>query len=201
MFADLMFYVFAAVLLLSALGVVLARNPISCVILLVMCFLNVAGLFILIGAEFLGLLLVMVYVGAIAVMFLFVLMTIDVGFAELKEGFTSYLPIGLLVGVVLAVELIIAAGGGLFSGHAAGVVATFGPGHDQNIVALGKIMFTDFLMPFEVSGMILLVAMIGAIVLTHRRRTDVRRQVIADQLDRRPEEAVRLVKVRPGQGA
>lgn len=202
MFADLVFYMFATILLLSAAVVISARNPMYCVMALIMCFLNASGLFILMGAEFLGLLMVMVYVGAVAVLFLFVLMTIDIDFAVLKEGFASYLPVGLLMGVVLMVELVIATSAGLFwGGRVDAVASTFAAGGDENILALGKILFTNFFLPFQMAGMLLLVAMVGAIVLTHRKRDDVRRQDISKQIARRREDAVKLVKVRPGQGA
>jgi NADH-quinone oxidoreductase subunit J len=200
-FADLVFYMFAAMLLTSALGVILARNPMHCVLLLILTFFNAAGLFILLGAEFIGLLLVMVYVGAIAVMFLFVLMTIDIDFSLLKEGFASYLPSGLIVGAVLMAELVVSAASGVFSGERLSTVAAMPmPEGVDNIRALGQVMFTQYLFPFQVAALILLVAMIGAIVLTHRRREGVRRQNISEQINRRREDSVAIVKVKPGQG-
>ena len=199
MFADLIFYVFAAVLLLSAMGVVVARNPIFSVLFLILCFFNCAGLFVLLGAEFLGLLLVLVYVGAIAVMFLFVLMTIDIDFAMLKEGTASYLPVGLLVGGLMVTELVLAAKAGVFSGEMVQQAMPI-PGDVQNIVAIGQVLFTDYFAPFQLAGLILLTAMIGAIVLTFRRREGVRRQNINQQVLTRREDAVELKKVKSGQG-
>lgn len=199
--ADLMFYMFAGVLLAAALGVISTKNPMHAVLLLILGFFNAAGLFILLGAEFLGLLLVMVYVGAIAVMFLFVLMTIDIEFAKLKEGFTQYLPVGIIVGLVLVGELFMAVRGGLFGKDMlAETTAMPMPEGTQNITALGQILFTDYLLPFQVSALILLVAMIGAIVLTHRQREGVKRQNVPNQIARKREDSVEIVKVKPGQG-
>ena len=202
MLPDLMFYVLSSILVLGAAGVVLSRNPMYSVLLLILCFLNAAGLFILLGAEFLGLLLVMVYVGAIAVMFLFVLMTIDIDFAMLREGFASYMPVGVLVGVILVVELIMAITSGVFTGHAhLASVAVMPVAQDQqNIVNLGSVLFTDYLLPFQMAALVLLVAMVGAIVLTHRKRPGVKRQNITAQIARRREDSVELKKVKPGQG-
>ena len=200
MLADLVFYMFSGVMLLAALGVISARNPMYCVMLLILAFFNAAGLFILLGAEFIGLLLVMVYVGAVAVMFLFVLMTINIDFAVLKDGFAEYLPVGLMVGLLLVIELVLAVSSGVFSTSFGAAQASLPIGTDENIVAIGKVMFSDFLLPFQVSALVLLVAMIGAIVLTHRRRDDVRRQDIGAQLARRREDSVELVNVKPGQG-
>ena len=203
MLPDLLFYIFSAVMLFAAVGVVFARNPIFSVLFLILAFFNAAGLFLLLGAEFLALLLVLVYVGAVAVMFLFVLMTIDVDFEVLREGLTAYVPIGALVAGILVIELVLAAQSGLFSGltntaaHAAVMPI---PQDTQNIVAIGEVLFTDYLLPFQLAGLILLVAMIGAIVLTHRRREGVRRQDITEQVLRRPEDAVENKKVKPGQG-
>ncbi|MBI1362587.1 MAG: NADH-quinone oxidoreductase subunit J [Proteobacteria bacterium] len=200
-FADLVFYMFAAMLLGSAMGVIFAKNPMHCVLLLILTFFNAAGLFILLGAEFIGLLLVMVYVGAIAVMFLFVLMTIDIDFAVLKEGFASYLPSGLIVGAVLMAELVIAGQAGLFSGaRISTLTAMPAPDGVENIRALGQVLFTHYLFPFQVAALILLVAMIGAIVLTHRRREGVRRQNVMAQIARTREDSLSIVKVKPGQG-
>jgi len=200
-FADLVFYMFAGLLLTSALGVILAKNPMHCVLLLILTFFNAAGLFILLGAEFIGLLLVMVYVGAIAVMFLFVLMTIDIDFSVLKEGFASYLPSGLIVGAVLMAELVVAASAGIFSGaRLTSLPAMPTPEGVENIRALGQVLFTHYLFPFQMASLILLVAMIGAIVLTHRKRDGVRRQNIAEQIGRTREDSIRVVKVKPGQG-
>lgn len=203
MLPDLLFYVFSAVILVAALGVAFSRNPIFSVLFLILAFFNAAGMFLLLGAEFLGLLLVLVYVGAVAVMFLFVLMTIDIDFDVLREGVTSYVPIGALVAGVLVIELILAAKSGLFSGitsNPAHEAAMPIPAETQNIVAIGEVLFTDYLLPFQLAGLILLVAMVGAIVLTHRRRKGVRRQDITEQVLRRPEDAMEVKKVKPGQG-
>lgn len=199
MFADLIFYVFAATLLLAAMGVVVARNPIFSVLFLILCFFNAAGLFVLMGAEFLGILLVLVYVGAIAVMFLFVLMTIDIDFAMLKEGTANYLPIGIIVGGLMLTELVLAAKAGVFSG---GMMHQAMPTPDgtQNIVAIGEVLFTDYLAPFQMAGLILLTAMIGSITLAFRRRQGVRRQDINKQVLTRRQDAVENKKVKPGQG-
>lgn len=203
MLPDLLFYVFSAVILFAALGVVFARNPIFSVLFLILAFFNASGLFLLMGAEFLGLLLILVYVGAVAVMFLFVLMTIDVDFEVMREGFASYIPIGALVAGILVIELVLAAKSGLFSGMqntAAFKAAMPIPEQTQNIVAIGEVLFTDYLLPFQLAGLILLVAMIGAIVLTHRRRKGVRRQDISKQVLMQPEDAMEVKKVKPGQG-
>ena len=202
MLPDLIFYIFSAVLMLAALGVVFTKNPIFSVLFLILAFFNASGLFMLMGAEFLGLLLILVYVGAIAVMFLFVLMTIDVDFEVLREGFASYMPVGVLVAAVLVTELVVAAKSGIFSG--ANLIKSEAltpiPEKEQNIVAIGQVLFTDYLLPFQLAGLILLVAMVGAIVLTHRRREGVRRQNITDQVMRKPEDAMEVKKVKPGQG-
>lgn len=199
MIADLLFYMFAAVLLGGALGVVAGRNPMHCVLFLILAFLNAAGLFILIGAEFLGLLLVMVYVGAIMVLFLFVLMTINIDFSVLKRGHTSYLPLGFLVGGVLLAQLVIAIGSGLFSGTVLPASLPIEP-EKQNIVALGEVLFTNYVYPFIGAGMILLLAMVGAIVLTHRRREGVKRQDITRQVARTPAQSIRLTQPEIGKG-
>lgn len=199
MLADLIFYIFAVVLLASGLGVVLARNPIFSVLFLVLCFFNCAGLFVLMGAEFLGLLLVLVYVGAIAVMFLFVLMTIDIDFAMLKEGFANYLPVGLLTGALMVTELVLAGQAGLFTTEMANQAMPVAQ-DAQNIVAIGQVLFTDYLAPFQLAGLVLLTAMVGAITLTFRRRDGVRRQNISKQVLTRREDAVEMKKVKPGEG-
>ena len=202
MLPDLIFYIFGGVLMLASLGVVFSRNPIFSVIFLILAFFNASGLFLLMGAEFLGLLLILVYVGAVAVMFLFVLMTIDIDFEVLREGSASYMPVGILVAAVLVTELVAAAKAGIFSGAelVAQEAAMPIPEKEQNIVAIGQVLFTDYLLPFQMAGLILLVAMVGAIVLTHRRREGVRRQNISEQVLRKPEDAMEVKKVKPGQG-
>jgi NADH-quinone oxidoreductase subunit J len=193
------FYLFSAVLVASALMVVAARNPVHSVLFLILSFFNAAGLFILLGAEFLAFILVIVYVGAVAVLFLFVVMMLDIDFAELKRGALQYLPLGALVGIILAVELImvgtvlwVAAPG---APHAR---ASATPAGLTNTQALGHILYTDYVYYFQISGLILLVAMIGAIVLTLRHRPDVRRQSISAQNAR--EAHIELRDIKPGQG-
>jgi NADH-quinone oxidoreductase subunit J len=198
MVADLLFFMFAGLLCIASLGVITAKNPMHCVLFLIFAFFNAAGLFILMGAEFIGLLLIMVYVGAVAVMFLFVLMTININFAVLKEGFTPYLPLAGVIGGVLLIEVIMAASSGMFGdGINIGVPAEEGV---DNIVLLGQVLFTNYVLPFQMAGLILLIAMIGAIVLTHRRRENVRKQDISKQISRKIEDCIDIVKVRPGKG-
>lgn len=202
MLPDLIFLIFALGLLAGAGTVVAARNPMYCVLGMMFTFLNASGLFILFGAEFLGLLMVMIYVGAIAVMFLFVVMTIDLDFATLREGFAPYLPVGLLMIGVLAAQLLLAVWGGLGQGAApmpqsAADAAT----QPENIVALGQVLYTTYALPFQLAGFILLTAMIGAILLTFRPRADTRRQNIASQIARTAENSVTLTTPATGQGA
>ncbi|MBI1308909.1 MAG: NADH-quinone oxidoreductase subunit J [Proteobacteria bacterium] len=199
MIPDLLFLAFSAGILLGATLVIAARNPMVGVMGMILTFLNAAGLFILFGAEFLGLLTIMVYVGAIAVMFLFVLMTIDIDYIKLKEGFAPYLPAGLLVVALLAAELILAAA------HSPAqltpvVVVGQGP-QPQNVVALGQVLFTTYALPFQIAGFILLTAMVGAIVLTHRPRNDVKRQNVTAQVLRKREDAMVLTRPKTGAGA
>lgn len=196
MIADLLFLLFAGILLLAGMGVIMAKNPMYCVLFLILAFFNAAGLFLLLGAEFLALLLIMVYVGAVAVMFLFVIMTIDIDFAVLKDGFATYLPVGALVAGLLLVEALMAAWGGAFGGSKLASLP-MQPGV-ENIRQLGDVLFTVYAYPFLLAGMILLVAMVGAIVLTHRRRPDVQRQNIAKQINRTREESFENVKIKPG---
>ena len=196
----IMFYVFAALAVASGVLVVSSRNPVHSVLFLIVAFFNAAGLFVLIGAEFLAMILVIVYVGAVAVLFLFVVMMLDIDFAQLRGGFVRYLPIGALVGFILLAELVLVIGSwaiapGLPSPAAAsGVPLT-------NTRALGDILYTRYLFAFQAAGLILLVAMIGAIVLTLRRRADVRRQSISAQLARTRAQSVEVVKVPVGSGS
>ena len=196
----IMFYVFAALAVASGVLVVSSRNPVHSVLFLIVAFFNAAGLFVLIGAEFLAMILVIVYVGAVAVLFLFVVMMLDIDFAQLRGGFVRYLPIGALVGFILLAELVLVIGSwvvapGLPSPAAAGGVPL------TNTRALGDILYTRYLFAFQGAGLILLVAMIGAIVLTLRRRTDVRRQSIPAQLARTRAQSVEVVKVPVGSGS
>ncbi len=199
--AALFFYLFSAVAVASAVMVIGARNPVHSVLFLILAFFNAAGLFLLLGAEFLAMILVIVYVGAVAVLFLFVVMMLDVDFVELRQGFLNYLPVGALVGIVLLAELIIVMGGWVFAPDTVAVAAAPAAGSSvTNTAALGAILYTRYAFYFEVSGMILLVAMIGAIVLTLRHRTAVKRQSVADQVARVPATAIEIRKVPTGRG-
>jgi NADH-quinone oxidoreductase subunit J len=188
--ALLAFYLFATVMIASAVLVIFARNPVHSVLWLILAFFNAAGLMVLAGAEFIAMLLVIVYVGAVAVLFLFVVMMLDIDFAELRSGFTKNLPFGIILAVVLLAEIVLA----ISAWRAGPVLSGAAPREttQPNIEALGQVLYTRFLYPFEIAGLILLVAMIGAIVLTHRSRGDVRGQKISRQVDRRPEDAVKL---------
>jgi NADH-quinone oxidoreductase subunit J len=200
----ILFYIFAATAVASGVLVVSARNPVHSVLFLILAFFNAAGLFILIGAEFLAMILVIVYVGAVAVLFLFVVMMLDIDFLQLRSGFVQYLPIGTLVGLILLAELILVIGGWAVSPSVpsqAPALAAAGGVPLSNTRALGDILYTRYLFAFQVAGLILLVAMIGAIVLTLRHRADVRRQSISAQLARRRAETVEVVKVPLGAGS
>jgi NADH-quinone oxidoreductase subunit J len=199
-----MFYLFAAVTVASGAMVVSARNPVHSVLFLILAFFNSAGLFVLLGAEFLAMILVVVYVGAVAVLFLFVVMMLDIDFAELRSGFMRYLPIGALIGLVLLAELVLIFGQWVIAPGVAGLQAAPLPASPTaltNTRALGHLLYTRYIFAFQAAGMILLVAMIGAIVLTLRHRVGVRRQRIAAQLARTRAEAVALVKAPLGAGA
>ena len=195
------FYLFAILAVVSATMVIVARNPVHAVLFLILTFFNAAGLFILLGAEFLAMLLVIVYVGAVAVLFLFVVMMLDVDFAELKAGFIKNAPVGLLVGGMVLGELAL-----LFVAHGFGVgaakmTAAAIPEAMSNTEALGRLIYTKYVYFFEAAGLVLLVAMIGAIVLTLRHRPDVRRQSISRQNARDPATAIEMRDVKPGQGS
>jgi len=196
------FYLFAIVTVVSGLLVVISRNPVHSVLWLILAFFSSAGLFILLGAEFVALLLVIVYVGAVAVLFLFVVMMLDVDFAELRGGIAQYLPMGLLIGVILLVELGIVFTNWTFAvGYEAARAAVTPAIEDtENTVALGQLIYTQYIYLFQAAGLILLVAMIGAIVLTMRHRTDVKRQNVQVQMHRDPAKAMELKDVKPGQG-
>ena len=199
---PLFFYLFSVLLIGSALMVIASRNPVHSVLFLIIAFFNSAGLFILLGAEFLAMILVVVYVGAVAVLFLFVVMMLDVDFAELRQGFLQYLPVGALVGIVLLAELVAVLGGALLAPELAGSGAAPIPPVDEmsNIAAIGALLYTKYVYFFQVAGMVLLVAMIGAIVLTLRHKEGVKRQDISAQVARSPETAVEVVKVETGEG-
>ncbi|MEN6541124.1 NADH-quinone oxidoreductase subunit J [Parvibaculum sp.] len=196
------FYVFAAMAVAAGFMVIAARNPVHSVLFLILTFFNAAALFVLMGAEFIALILVIVYVGAVAVLFLFVVMMLDIDFAQLRQGFLQYLPVGGLVGFILLVELLLVAGAWVITPEAAQVAASPAPALEQvaNTRALGQILYTQYAYLFQASGLVLLVAMIGAIVLTLRHRPDIKRQVIAHQVGRKRHEGVELKDVKPGQG-
>jgi NADH-quinone oxidoreductase subunit J len=200
MIAAIAFYVFAIIMLASAVMVVSARNPVHSVLFLILSFFNAAALFLLAGAEFLAMILVIVYVGAVAVLFLFVVMMLDINFAELRSGFQRFAPVGLAIGVVLAVELFAVLGGWKIAPEAMSL--RFAPTADNvnNTAQLGRLLYTDYVLLFQTAGLVLLVAMIGAIVLTLRDRKTSRHQNIARQLARMPSEAMELVDVRSGAG-
>ena len=193
----LAFYVFAFVVMASAAMVVVSRNPVYSVLFLILAFFNAAALFVLIGAEFIAMILIIVYVGAVAVLFLFVVMMLDINLTELREGFLKYLPVGALIGLVLLAEILLGLG---VIGSDAGTLTTLGKAGPQalavdNTRAIGRVLYTQYFYLFQVAGVVLLVAMIGAIVLTLRTRPGVRRQRISEQLYRPKSDAVTVVKV------
>ena len=200
--ATLAFYLFSPVAVVSGLMVVLSRNPVHSVLWLILTFFSAAGLFVILGAEFVAMLLVIVYVGAVMVLFLFVVMMMDVDFAELKSGMAKYVRIGSLIGLVILVELVIATGHWVTADSALDMRAAVTPAIDevQNTVAIGSILYTQYVYLFQAAGLILLVAMIGAIVLTMRHRKDVKRQNIVEQIYRDADKAVEMIDVKPGQG-
>lgn len=197
MFVAIAFYVFASVAVAGGLLVISARNPVHSVLFLILTFFNTAGLFVLLGAEFLAMILVVVYVGAVAVLFLFVVMMLDVDFVELRQGMMQNLPAGATVGVVLFFELILAFSARTSTGTSLSEIPV---SQVSNTRALGNLIYTDYFFLFQTAGMILLVAMIGAIVLTLYHRPGIKRQNIAAQVARTRDEAVELVDVKPGQG-
>jgi len=196
------FYLFAGVTVASAVMVVASRNPVHSVLFLILAFVNAAGLFILLGAEFLAWILIIVYVGAVALLFLSVVMMLDVDFAELKRGVLSYLPIGALIGAMLLVELLVIVGAWAVGPEVAKSITAPIPPPSQvsNTTALGLVLYTHYIYFFQAAGIILLVAMIGAIVLTLQHKPNVRRQIIAEQVARSKNTAIEIVKVKPGQG-
>ncbi len=194
------FYLFAAVTVASAFAVISARNPVHSVLFLILAFFNAAGLFVLLGAEFLAMMLVVVYVGAVAVLFLFVVMMLDVDFQELRKGILEYMPIGGVIGLVLLAELLMVVGGwtidpGMVGKGAAPVAAT-----TTNVAAIGEVLYTKYVFFFQVAGLVLLVAMIGAIVLTLRHKAFVKRQNISEQVARAPADCIEIVSVESGKG-
>lgn len=198
--ADFAFYVFAIVLVLAGLFTVIARNPVHSVLWLILAFLTAAGLFVLLGAEFVAMLLVIVYVGAVAVLFLFVVMMLDVDFAELKAEMSKYMPLALLIGVVILMQFALAFGAWTTADGAAALRAAPISGDVQNTAALGQLIYDDYILLFQLAGLILLVAMIGAIVLTLRHRKNIKRQNVLAQMWRDPAKALELKDIKPGQG-
>jgi NADH-quinone oxidoreductase subunit J len=196
------FYLFAVLLIASAVLVILARNPVHSVLWLILAFFNAAGLMVLVGAEFIAMLLVIVYVGAVAVLFLFVVMMLDIDFAELRAGFIRNFPLGVAIALVLLAELVLGLGayraGALALGSPDGAAAT--ALDVSNTAAIGALLYSRYLFLFEAAGILLLVAMIGAIVLTHRQRTDSRGQIISRQNARRPQDATRNLRPEVGKG-
>ena len=180
--------------------VIAARNPVHSVLFLILAFVNAAGLFVLMGAEFLAMILIVVYVGAVAVLFLFVVMMLDVDFAELRQGFLNYLPIGVIVGAVLLAELLFVVGAWAINPGVPKAITAPIAADVSNTQALGLVLYTRYVYFFEAAGVILLVAMIGAIVMTLQHKPDVKRQNIAAQLERRRSSAIEVVKVKSGQG-
>ncbi len=189
------FYVFAAILIGSAAAVVTSRNPVHSVLFLILAFFNAAALFLIAGAEFLAMILVIVYVGAVAVLFLFVVMMLDVNFGQLREGYQRYLPVGATVGAVLFGELLLVLGGWQFAPQASTLRLSSTPAGVTNTQALGRLIYTDYIFLFQMAGLILMVAMIGAIVLTHRERTTTRRQNIARQNARAVSDTLEIMPV------
>ena len=198
MIAILAFYLFATLTIVPAIAVIFARNPVHSVLWLILAFFNAAGLMLLLGAEFIAMLVVIVYVGAVAVLFLFVVMMLNIDFASLRTGFTNNLPFGIIIAIVLVAEMGLA-----LTSRKAGPVLSGGQiaqPTQPNIVALGQLLYSRYLLPFELAGLILLVAMIGAIVLTHRRRSDAKTPNISKQIRRRPEDATRMAQPGVGEG-
>ena len=198
----LFFYLFAFVAVASAFMVISARNPVHSVLFLILTFINASGLLLLTGAEFLAMILLVVYVGAVAVLFLFVVMMLDIDFTELRAGAAKYAPIGALIGLIVAVELVVVIGGSTISPEALNAITQPIPAvaERQNTQALGDVLYTDYVFFFQIAGLVLFVAMIGAIVLTLRHKPHIKRQNISQQVARSPETAVEVVKVKPGQG-
>ncbi len=200
--ANLAFYLFAAVTIGASIMVISVRNPVHSVLFLILAFFNAAGLFVLLGAEFLAMILIVVYVGAVAVLFLFVVMMLDINLVRIREGFLLYLPIGGVIGLILLAEISVVIGGWSLSPDQAAPATTPTPSlaSASNTEAIGVVLYTDYAYLFQAAGLVLLVAMIGAIVLTHRTRTGVRKQRIGDQLARTREESVELKQVSSGEG-
>jgi NADH-quinone oxidoreductase subunit J len=200
--AALFFYLFAGICVASAVMVIASKNPVHSVLFLILAFVNAAGLFVLMGAEFLAMILIVVYVGAVAVLFLFVVMMLDVDFAELREGFLNYLPVGGLIAFIFLFELLLVLGAWAIGPGVAKTITAPIPNIDtlSNTAALGRVLYTRYVYYFQAAGLVLLVAMIGAIVLTLRHKPNVKRQNVADQIARTKATAIDIRQVRPGQG-
>ncbi len=196
----LFFYLFAGICVASAVMVIASKNPVHSVLFLILAFVNASGLFILMGAEFLAMLLIVVYVGAVAVLFLFVIMMLDVDFAQLRAGFIEYLPFGMLIGAIFLAELLLVAGGWAINPNIATAITSPIPADVSNTTALGLVLYTKYIHYFQISSLVLLVAMVGAIVLTLRHKTSVKRQDINVQNARTPALAMDVRKVVVGQG-
>jgi NADH-quinone oxidoreductase subunit J len=200
--SALFFYLFATIVVASAFMVIASRNPVHSVLFLILAFVNAAGLFVLVGAEFLAMILIVVYVGAVAVLFLFVVMMLDVDFAELRQGFLQYLPVGAIVGFIFLTELLLIVGTWITGAGVAGAIRSPIPPASEvtNTQALGRVLYTTYVHFFELAGLVLLVAMIGAIVLTLQHKTQAKRQNVSAQNARTKASAIEIRKVRPGQG-
>jgi NADH-quinone oxidoreductase subunit J len=200
MIVNLLFYIFALILLGSAAMVVTARNPVHSVLFLILAFFNAAALFLIAGAEFLAMILVIVYVGAVAVLFLFVVMMLDVDFAELRSGYQRYMPVGAAIGAVLCIELLLVLTGWKFAPDAVRLPLSPAPPAVTNAEAIGRVLYTDYILLFQIAGVVLMVAMIGAIVLTHRDRRTSRHQSIRVQTERTMAETIEMLDVGLGVG-
>lgn len=200
MIASAIFYILACVLVVSSLLVITARNPVHSVLFLILAFFNSAGLFVLLGAEFVAMLMVIVYVGAVAVLFLFVVMMLDIDFAQLRAGAVKYVPLGVMIGIILLAEFVLLYMGWEITDEAIANSSSPMIYELTNTKALGQVIYTQYFLPFQLAGLILFVAMIGAIVLTHRRRPGVRRQKVGEQYARRKEDVLKVEKVTSGTG-
>jgi NADH-quinone oxidoreductase subunit J len=200
--SALFFYLFSTIVVASAFMVIASRNPVHSVLFLILAFVNAAGLFVLVGAEFLAMILIVVYVGAVAVLFLFVVMMLDVDFAELRQGFLQYLPVGAIVGFIFLTELLLIVGTWITGAGAAGAIRSPIPPASEvtNTQAIGRVLYTTYVHYFELAGLVLLVAMIGAIVLTLQHKTQAKRQNVSAQNARTKASAIEIRKVRRGQG-
>ena len=198
--SEMIFYFFSSIIVLAALLVVMSRNPVHSVLWLILTFFGSSGLFILLGAEFLALILMIVYVGAVAVLFMFVVMMLNINFSELRSGFTRYLPVGLLIGLVLFVELNLVFSDWIPDNSFKPKMQSITDNDMENTKQLGLVLYTDFILYFQLAGIILLIAMIGAIVLTHQKKRSIKRQDILTQIYRDPKRAIELKDIKPGQG-